>query len=138
VSPAEGHHVATLTRLAADTLFAFGFEPMISLTMLTPRTVSCVISISYDREIPEEDGRAMACYKELVSRSLRGGFYPYRLGIQSMGHAQTGDPYSELIHSLKRMFDPHGILAPNRYELGAEFQLDSEMPAAFQSACMNQ
>jgi 4-cresol dehydrogenase (hydroxylating) len=127
VSPAEGSHVAALAGVAADTLFAFGFEPMISLTMLTPRTVSCVISISYDREIPQDDARAMDCYEELVNRCVRTGFYPYRLGIQSMGRAQAGDAYSELIRGLKRTLDPNGILAPHRYELTGAFQSNSHV-----------
>jgi 4-cresol dehydrogenase (hydroxylating) len=118
VSPAEGRHVARLVDLATGTLLSFGFEPLIYFTMLSPRAVSCVISISYDREIPLQDEEAMACYKELVRRCTGDGFYPYRLGIQSMGGVQRTDPYSELINRLKRTLDPNGILAPNRYELG--------------------
>lgn len=117
VSPAEGRRVAELATLASETLLAFGFEPMISLTMLTARTVSCVISISYDRHIPQQDEQAMACYDELARRCTRGGYYPYRLGIQSMGQPETPDSYSELIKRLKAAVDPNGILAPNRYEL---------------------
>lgn len=119
VSPAEGRHVSTLVHLATETLLKFGFEPMISLTMLTPRTVSCVISIGYDRDIANQDDQAMACYKELARRCAQRGFYPYRLGIQSMGGEPKGDAYSELMLRLKRTVDPEGILAPNRYELGS-------------------
>lgn len=124
VAPAEGRHVGTLVNLAAETLLSFEFEPMISLTMLTPRTVSCVISISYDREVPQQDEQAMACYDELVVRCTRAGFYPYRLGIQSMSGLPAHDPYSELIDRLKRTLDPNGILAPNRYQLGPAFSKD--------------
>lgn len=120
IAPAEGTQVASLTHMASETLLGFGFEPMISLTMLTPRTVSCVVSISYDREIAGQDEQAMACYEELVRRCDRCGYYPYRLGIQSMAHRNRQDGYSDLIRNLKKTFDPNGILAPGRYDEGAE------------------
>ncbi len=105
-----------LVQIAMQILLSFGFEPMISLTMVTPRSVSCVISITYDREIPGQDEQAMACYDELVTQCNRGGYYPYRLGIQSMGRTIQPDAYSDLIRRLKRTFDPNRILAPGRYD----------------------
>ena len=115
VSPADGATVAKLTQIASDALIGFGFEPMISLTVLTPRTVLCVISITYDREVAGQDEQAKTCYDQLVSRCNREGFFPYRLGIQSMARANDG-PYPELIGRLKDLFDPNGVLAPGRYD----------------------
>jgi 4-cresol dehydrogenase (hydroxylating) len=48
-----------LTGISEDTLLEHGFEPMISLTMITERSVACVISIAYDRDVPGEDGKAI-------------------------------------------------------------------------------
>ena len=56
-----------MTRLTALALPAHGFEPMISITLLTERAIGCVISISYDRDIPGEDERAAVCHRELLS-----------------------------------------------------------------------
>jgi 4-cresol dehydrogenase (hydroxylating) len=122
VAPADGAQVAKLVQIAKEILLSFGFEPMISLSMVTARTVSCVISITYDREISGQDEQAMACYEELVSRCNREGYYPYRLGIQSMGQTTQPDAYSDLIRSLKRTFDPNGVLAPGRYDESVQLE----------------
>jgi 4-cresol dehydrogenase (hydroxylating) flavoprotein subunit len=116
VAPASGREVAALTDLAAATLLHSGFEPMISLTMLTPRTVYAVISIAYDREVPGEDDRAMNCYRELAHRCAEAGYHPYRLGIQSMCEGARDARYASVLGRLKSALDPHAILAPGRYE----------------------
>jgi 4-cresol dehydrogenase (hydroxylating) flavoprotein subunit len=116
VAPADGAQVEKLTQIATQTLFSFGFEPMISLTILTPRTVLCVVSISYDREVEGQDEQAMRCYENLVDRCTQVGFYPYRLGIQSMGRIPGGSAYTEIMRGLKAAFDPNGVLAPGRYD----------------------
>jgi 4-cresol dehydrogenase (hydroxylating) flavoprotein subunit len=121
VAPASGKDVADLAGLAASTLLDFGFEPMISLTLLTPRTIYAVLSITYDRDLSGEDERAMDCYHALVQRCENAGFYPYRLGIQSMLQSGHHDGYSALLATLKGALDPNSILAPGRYE---------ELPAA--------
>jgi 4-cresol dehydrogenase (hydroxylating) flavoprotein subunit len=83
--------------------------------MLTPRAVSCVISITYDREIAGQDEQAMLCYHTLVSECYRAGYYPYRLGIQGMERSPHSDNYADLLRKLKKALDPNGILAPGRY-----------------------
>jgi 4-cresol dehydrogenase (hydroxylating) len=115
VAPADGESVSTLTRIAEDILLERGFEPMISLTMITERSVACVISIAYDREVPGEDGKAMACYEELVQRLASRGYYPYRLGIQSMGLLDSNRTRTDFLKRLKRSLDPNNVLAPGRY-----------------------
>ena len=116
VAPATGAHVTKLVQITTSILLSFGFEPMISLSMVTPRTVSCVISITYDRDAAGQDAQAMGCYDELVSRCNGEGYYPYRLGIQSMARTAQPDAYSNLIKTLKETLDPNGILAPGRYD----------------------
>lgn len=115
VAPADGQSVAALARIAEDTLLERGFEPMISLTMITERSVACVISIAYDREIPGEDAKAMACYEELSGRLASRGYYPYRLGIQSMSLLDSNRSRSEFLNTLKKSLDPNNVLAPGRY-----------------------
>jgi 4-cresol dehydrogenase (hydroxylating) flavoprotein subunit len=114
VAPAEGSEVAKLTDLAANTLLEFGFEPMISLTLLTPRAVHALVSITYDREVAGEDERAMKCYFELARRCNQAGYYPYRLGISS-APSSGGEAYDALMAKFKQAVDPNGVLAPGRY-----------------------
>lgn len=115
VAPATGVHVERVTRLAREIMLAHGFEPLISLTLISPRTVNCVISITYDRDVPGEDARAMACYREMSQACEGAGYYPYRLGICS--ELNDGDGvHGTIVAKLKQMMDPAGILAPGRYE----------------------
>jgi len=116
VAPATGESVAALTALASDTLLQSGFEPMISLTLLTPRSVYAVISITYDRQVPGEDQRAMDCYFRLAQRCTEAGYHPYRLGIQAMPAAAATETYSSVLERLKTVLDPNAVLAPERYE----------------------
>ena len=129
VAPADGIQVANLAEIASKTLFSFGFEPMISLTMLTPRAVSCVVSITYDREIPGQDPHAMACYEELVTRCNRAGYYPYRLGIQSMCAVPDTEAYRVMLRKLKKALDPNSVLAPGRYDAGEPLETALEASA---------
>lgn len=115
VAPADGESVAELVGIAETTLLAHGFEPLISLTMITERSVACVISIAYDRDVPGEDQRAMTCYQETERRLAERGFYPYRKGIQSMNRPDSDTGRSAFLSALKHAIDPNNILAPGRY-----------------------
>lgn len=114
--PAKGEVVARLAADSSKIMLECGFEPMISLTMLTPRMVCSVISISYDREVPGEDEKAMACYRQLCDMCTRCGYFPYRLGIQSMVDLPQPEAYTALLGKLKKVLDPARILAPGRYD----------------------
>jgi 4-cresol dehydrogenase (hydroxylating) len=83
--------------------------------LITERALICVISITYDREMPGEDQRAMDCYAELQKQLSGKGYTPYRLGIQSMGEMNAQGTYARFLEGIKRAADPAGILAPGRY-----------------------
>lgn len=116
VAPMTGEHANQIYRIFSETVFAAGFEPIISITLLTERCLGCVTTIAYDRDIPGEDDRAMTCYKTLLDRFAAAGYYPYRLGIQSMGALGSDENYQDLLRSLKSTIDPKNILAPGRYD----------------------
>ncbi len=117
VAPMEGVHAARLTALTEDAILRAGFEPQISFTLLTERSLACVISISYDRDVEGEDRRAMECYLKLRRELAAEGYYSSRLGIADMDtHLDTaGEGYGSLLRSISRALDPNGILAPGRY-----------------------
>jgi 4-cresol dehydrogenase (hydroxylating) len=116
--PAEGTHVQRATEIVTQTMLEGGFEPSISVTLITARAASCVVSLNYDREIPGEDERARACYDALAVQCNAEGYAPYRLGILSMGHGDVESPSSFFMRELREFMDPNGILAPGRYEWG--------------------
>jgi len=120
MASAQGAEVERLTGLAQEILLRQGFEPMISLTMISQRAVCCVISISYDREVSGEDERANECHDELVARCSSEGLYPYRLGIRSMDQISQDSAYGQVLAGIKAALDPNGILAPGRYEVTSQ------------------
>jgi 4-cresol dehydrogenase (hydroxylating) flavoprotein subunit len=120
VAPAEGRHARTLAELSARVLLSHGFEPMLSITLITERALICVISITYDREQAGEDRRARACFEQLQSELAAKGYISYRLGIQSMQQMKAQGAYGALLGDIKRAVDPAGILAPGRYAMESE------------------
>jgi 4-cresol dehydrogenase (hydroxylating) len=115
VAPNDGRHASMITSLASAIVLRHGFEPMISLTVLTDRALSCILSLGYDRDVPGEDDKAMACYRELLDRLALQGYYSYRLSVSGMGAMGPPGSYQQLLADLKRTIDPNGILAPGRY-----------------------
>jgi 4-cresol dehydrogenase (hydroxylating) flavoprotein subunit len=122
--------VRELTSLSSEILLRHGFEPQISLTLLTPRMTCCIVSISFDRDAPGEDERAKACYDEVSERCMAVGFHPYRSGIQGDFQAHQSASYRSFTQRLKDAIDPNQILAPGRYEARSHPTDDlSETPA---------
>jgi 4-cresol dehydrogenase (hydroxylating) flavoprotein subunit len=116
VAPMEGEHVARMVHLARELLLGYGFEPGISLTLITERSVCCVISIAYDRDEAGHDEQAMACYKNLLGVLTEHGYYSYRLGIQAMSEFRGDEGSADLLRMIKNVVDPNSILAPGRYQ----------------------
>jgi 4-cresol dehydrogenase (hydroxylating) flavoprotein subunit len=116
VAPAQGQHAQTLAKIASRVLLGHGFEPMLSVTLITERALICIISLSYDREVAGEDDRARTCYEELQAELDQAGYPPYRLGIQSMKLAAGSGAWPRVIEAIRHSVDPGGILAPGRYK----------------------
>ena len=115
IAPAQGDHATRLAQITSEVLLSYGFEPSISMTLISERALCCVISISYDRSERGQDERAMACYHHLQQELTAQGYYPYRLGIQGMSEMSRQDGYCRLVGAIKEAVDPNGILAPGRY-----------------------
>jgi 4-cresol dehydrogenase (hydroxylating) len=110
----DGDAASHVTELVTGHVLAHGFEPAISLTMITGRALACIISLAYDREIAGEDDRAMACYRDLVAVLAGHGYYSYRMPVGMMS-GMEGGAYCDLLEGIKKALDPQGILAPGRY-----------------------
>lgn len=116
VAPLDGTHALNIAALATTTILGGGFEPSISMTLLTERCLGCIITISYDREVEGEDERALSCYKALTDKLSQSGYYPYRLGIQGMDLlSKSQAQYQQFLNQIKETLDPKQILAPGRY-----------------------
>ncbi|HTB13311.1 MAG TPA: FAD-dependent oxidoreductase [Bryobacteraceae bacterium] len=117
VAPAEGSHAVFLAQSSSSIMLRHGFEPMLSITLNTDRSIICVISLTYDRELPGEDERAQRCCDELETELGARGYIPYRLGIQSMSRMDASGAYGRLLSAIKNYVDPESILAPGRYSV---------------------
>jgi len=115
VAPNHGEHARRLTSLASEIVLQHSFEPCISLTVITERALACIISITYDRDVPGEDHRALACNRELLARMSQHGYHSYRLNVGSMSAMGSAGSYAGLLSAIKRAIDPEGVLAPGRY-----------------------
>jgi 4-cresol dehydrogenase (hydroxylating) len=84
--------------------------------VLSDRTISCIISLGYDREVEDVDERAKECYHQLLGSLARNGYYSYRLSIGSMNRmGDKSSEYLKFLQNLKALLDPGGILSPGRY-----------------------
>lgn len=118
IAPINGTDAAELRALILPIFDHFGFEPIMSITLLTERALSCVITISFDRTVPGEDQKALACHDSLLAVLTGAGFYPYRLSTHAMNLVKGTEPaFAEFQKCLKNALDPNGILAPGRYEI---------------------
>jgi 4-cresol dehydrogenase (hydroxylating) len=115
IAPNDGAAAAHLTELVCERGLSHGFEPAISLTMITGRALACIISLAYDRDIAGEDQRAMACYRQLVRVLADHGYHSYRLPAGMMSAMGEPGPYLDLLDGIKHALDPRGILSPGRY-----------------------
>jgi 4-cresol dehydrogenase (hydroxylating) len=119
VAPTDGAHARRVTALAGKLILSHGFEPAISLTMITERALACIISLAWDRSVDGEDDRADRCYRDLLTQLGSAGYHSYRLAVPGMHAMASGEPgYQSLLASLKGALDPHSIMAPGRYLTG--------------------
>jgi 4-cresol dehydrogenase (hydroxylating) flavoprotein subunit len=114
-APTRGDDARIMMEITERVTLAHGFEPIVSITLLTERTLCSVVSISYDRGVEGEDKRAMACYRELMDSLLAAGYPPYRLGVQSGYSVPSEAGFENLMQSIKDRIDPKNILAPGHY-----------------------
>jgi 4-cresol dehydrogenase (hydroxylating) len=118
--PLVGVHVDVAVRTADDVMPQHGFEPMLVVITATPRTAYLIPLVLYDRDVPGEDERAMACHDDLLGRMVSQGYLPHRLGNHSMGALpEACDDSSHVMAALRRALDPHDVLGPGRYDAGA-------------------
>jgi 4-cresol dehydrogenase (hydroxylating) len=117
IAPMTGEHATILEEIIETTLLQFGFEPAISMTLLTERCIDSVVAITYDRDLPDEEKRALLCHDELLKKLTDKGYYPYRLSTYAMGKLPEPDEgYLTLMNTIKNALDPEHIIAPGRYE----------------------
>ena len=115
--PFDGAPIAAAMAQVHEIGLDHGFEAHVGLSPTSQRTMNGYVSLMYDREVVGQDEQAMACHDALMRALIALGHYPYRLGIQSMDALPPArGAYDPFINGIRRVLDPHGIIAPGRYE----------------------
>ncbi|KHD09608.1 FAD-linked oxidase [Candidatus Thiomargarita nelsonii] len=127
VLPFDGQHVITAVKIIEGVAHSYQFEPNIAILCVNERSIDIVSTVMYDREVPGEDERAMACHDSMLQKLTEAGYIPYRLDIQSMNSLPPAkDDYGKLLSEVKKTLDPNNILAPGRYDFRKDWPNLSE------------
>lgn len=123
IVPFDGENIEMAIGIIKETISKYGYEPAMTLQMISPRQIDIIVSISFDRTISGEDLKAKKCHDELLKRLIDKGYYPYRLGTQSQSLLPCpDDDYCFLMEKIKKALDPNDILAPGRYDFRSNWQ----------------
>ncbi|MDB5850883.1 MAG: FAD-linked oxidase [Rhodoferax sp.] len=94
-----------------------GIEPLITFTTLNDRLFDSTVPIIFERDKPVAVAAASACYAELLHSGRARGWFPYRVGVATMGTLAGMQGKSLAFHRrLKEGLDPGSIISPGRYE----------------------
>jgi 4-cresol dehydrogenase (hydroxylating) len=116
VVPMTAQHVLAFRQIVEPIFAKYGFEACLTLTAVNQRCFDCTLPLLFDKDDPVEVERAQTCYAELLEECRREGYFPYRLGVQTMAEeAARKDVFWNVVHRLKLALDPRSILAPGRY-----------------------
>lgn len=116
IAPIDGDHVKTMSDIIHDVQIKYGYEPGLSITLLTERTLDCVISLVYDRDIEGEDAKALACHDELFEILTDKGYFPYRLSSHAhAAYEQIDSSLMPQLNKIKSVLDEGNILSPKKY-----------------------
>lgn len=117
--PLRGDAVKEVVELLSAAARAGGFVPYVTLNLMDERAVHVVFGVFYDRDAPGLDRRAMQVYRRALAACVARGYYPYRLGIQSMQELPPFvDATAAVLARIRGALDPAGILGRGTYEGG--------------------
>lgn len=93
-----------------------GMEPLITLTSISDRLFDSTIPLLFDRNSPNSVAAAEACYQDLLLTGRSNGWFPYRVGVDTMPTLAALQADSKVFHHrLRKDLDPYDLLAPGRY-----------------------
>jgi len=114
--PMTGAHTRAVLRILEETLHRHGFDVLVTFTSLNERTLTAVVSISFDRSWPGDGEAAQAAYDEGLAALTAAGYYPYRTPIPGQSRlVGADDPFWKLARGIKESVDPGDVLASGHY-----------------------
>ena len=116
VLPMTGSAARRLVDLVEPIYAEFGFEPLVTVTLINERAMIAILNVSFDQSVSDERDRALACYDKLMSALIETGYYPYRTSPKGMARMRNDDDvFWDVASKLKTALDPGDIIARGRY-----------------------
>ena len=120
--PMDDHIVLEFEQSFISICRDYGIAPYLTFSCLNAYCAEATIPILYDKEEEGAGEHAWQCYLSLFDMGKKLGCVPYRYNVRSMqifDHRHSD--HWRVINSLKTCLDPHGIIAPGRYD-GSNFR----------------
>jgi hypothetical protein len=93
-----------------------GLEPLMTFTTLSDKIFDSTVPLVFDRANPHAVAAAAACYQELLHAGRAKGWFPYRVGINTMPTLMGMQSDASAFHErLRQNLDPDDLMAPERY-----------------------
>ncbi len=125
VIPATEKDCRRLVETAQKIYSKYRMEMPITLTLVSPKYMTSVFNISFNKSDLEETRNAHAAYQELVAATKALGYSTYRSGIASSPPYPANSNQLVFLKKIKDALDPVGILAPGRYGLGSHPKIEN-------------
>lgn len=108
--------VRAYVNMVTEIMGKHGLEPLITFTTLSDRLFDSTVPLLFDRDKPEAALAAAACFQELLLEGRSNGWFPYRVGIDTMDTLSALQTDAGKFQArLRKDLDPHEIFAPGRY-----------------------
>lgn len=88
VFPLASSHAQRVLDIVQPIWHEHGFTLLATITAITERAGVAVLSVCFDQQQPGEGDCALSCYQTAFHALAAAGYYPYRLGIQSVGELE--------------------------------------------------
>ncbi len=117
VCPSDSKSVDLMIKILSDLFQEANYEFRVTLTAVNPRTFILISNITFSN-VKDEMDRAYAFKKKCYATLAAQGFFPYRSGSGSFDILPEYDANLHLLlQKIKKVMDPHGILAPGKYNI---------------------
>jgi 4-cresol dehydrogenase (hydroxylating) len=116
ILPFTSEDVVPYLAESRTTFEKYGFDFYMSMLMLNPRSIICLMGILFDKRNPEEVKKAQELYDEMFDKLNNHNDQQYRTGIACWDRIWRESPELSKFYSLiKSTIDPNHILAPGKY-----------------------
>lgn len=116
VVPMTGRDARRVLDLVKPVLAEHDFDLLATFTLLNERSMIGILNVAFDKSVPDEVARAMACYDAAMKALIDDGYVPYRTGLRGMDKIRDEDDvFWQVAREIKQTLDPGDIIARGRY-----------------------